>query len=260
MIATKERRAIILQLVTQKNNVTVNELSKRFGVSEVSIRKDLNEMHRTRLLIRTRGGAMRIPATDSAFDQPIDTKEFENAREKAGIGKLAASLIEDGDTILIDSGTTTLEIVKNLHRFKHLTIVTNAINIAIEALKYERFPVILLGGHLRLSSQSVVGPIAESNIKSFYCDKLFLGVDSFNITAGISTPNLEEANLNQTMISMAKETIAVFDYTKCYKRSFAHICAVRELTAIVSDRNFPSKLRSEIKSLGVALHIANLES
>ena len=140
---------------------------------------------------------MRIPATDSAFDQPIDTKEFENAREKAGIGKLAASLIEDGDTILIDSGTTTLEIVKNLHRFKHLTIVTNAINIAIEALKYERFPVILLGGHLRLSSQSVVGPIAESNIKSFYCDKLFLGVDSFNITAGISTPNLEEANLNQ---------------------------------------------------------------
>lgn len=259
MISSKERRATILQLISQKNRVSISELKEMFNVSEVSLRKDLNTMHNARLLTRTRGGAMKIPDTERGYDIPISTKRYENVREKEGIGKLAASLINDGETILLDSGTTTFEIARNLHRFKNLTIVTNAINIALELQKYERFMVILLGGHVRASSLSMVGPLAESNIKSFYCDKLFLGVDSFSVNAGISTPNLEEANLNQTMISMSKEIIAVFDYSKCQKRSFAHICDLEDLDAIVSDRRFPSRLKPVLKKAGVQLHIANLE-
>lgn len=259
MISTQERRAIILQQIAQKNSVTINELKELFNISEVTLRKDLNAMHSAKLLIRTRGGAMKIPDTAKGFDVPISTKKYDNVREKEGIGKLAATLINDGETILLDSGTTTLEIARNLHRFKNLTIVTNAMNIAFELQKYERFTVILLGGHIRPTSLSTVGPIAEANIKSLFCDKLFLGVDSFSITSGVSTPNMEEANLNQTMISMAKEVIAVFDYSKCQKRSFAHICNLEDLDAIVSDRKFPPKLKPEIKKAGVQLYIANLE-
>lgn len=259
MISVKERKATILQLIAQNDNVSVNDLTERFGVSEVSIRKDLNEMHKARLLIRTRGGAMRIPSTDSTFDLSIDTKKYDNVREKIGIGKLAASLIEDGETILLDSGTTTLEIARNLHRFRHLTVVTNAINIANEVLKYEKFAVILLGGHLRMASQSVVGPIAEANLKSFYCDKVFLGVDSFSIDGGVSTPNIDEANLNQTMIGMSKKVIAVFDYSKCNRRSFAHICNTEELDTIVSDKRFPSKMKAELKTMGVEILLTQLE-
>lgn len=259
MISTKERRAIILQRIAQENNVSINELKELFNVSEVTLRKDLNAMHNARLLIRTRGGAMKIPDTAKGFDVPISTKQFDNVREKEGIGKLAATMINDGETILLDSGTTTLEIARNLHRLSNLTIVTNAMNIALELQKYERFTVILLGGHIRPTSLSTVGPIAEANIKSLFCDKLFLGVDSFSITSGISTPNMEEANLNQTMISMAKEVIAVFDYSKCLKRSFAHICNLEDLDAIVSDRRFPSRLKPDVKKAGVQLYIANLE-
>lgn len=259
MVSTKERRAIILQQISKKNSISISELKEIFNVSEVTLRKDLNAMHNARQVIRTRGGAMKIPDIDKGSDIPISTKKFDNVREKEGIGKLAATLINEGETILLDSGTTTLEIARNLQRFKHLTIVTNAMNIALELQKYERFTVILLGGHIRPTSLSTVGPIAEANIKSLFCDKLFLGVDSFSVSTGVSTPNMEEANLNQTMISMAKEVIAVFDYTKCQKRSFAHICSLEDLDAIVSDRRFPSRLKPEIKKAGVQLHIANLE-
>ena len=259
MIPTQERRAMILQLIQQNNRVSIGELQEKFGISEVSLRKDLNIMHNARLLIRTRGGAMKIPDTNRGYDIPISSKKYDNVREKEGIGKLAASLINDGETILLDSGTTTLEIARNLHRFSNLTIVTNAVNIAIELLKYERFMVILLGGHIRETSLSTVGPTAEASLKSFFCDKLFLGVDSFSISNGISTPNLEEANLNQTMISMSKEVIAVFDYSKCQKRSFAHICRLEDIDAIISDKKFPARLRPDVKKAGVRLYIANLD-
>ena len=259
MISTKERRAMILQQVLQKDRVTIDDLKRQFNISEVSLRKDLNTMHDAKLLIRTRGGAMKIPDTENGADIPISTKQFDNVREKEGIGKLAATLINEGETIFIDSGTTTLQIAKNLKRFKNLTVVTNALNVALELLKYETFSIILLGGHIRKTSLSTVGPIAEANLQSFYCDKLFIGVDSFSITDGISTPNLEEANLNQTMISMAKEVIAVFDHSKCRQRSFASICDLDKLNAIVSDKKFPSRLKPELKKAGVKLYIANLE-
>jgi len=170
---------------------------------------------------------------------------------------MAASLIRENETIIIDSGTTTMEIAKNLYDFQNLTIVTNAIDIAPEVSKYNRFNVILLGGHLRGPSLSTVGPLAESVLKVCYCDKLFLGVDSFTIGKGISTPNAEEANINQTMISMAKECIAVFDSSKFDKRSFAFIAHVNDINAIVTDEDIPPKLLSELKKRDIKVHLAS---
>ena len=167
---------------------------------------------------------------------------------------MAATLIQENETIILDSGSTTMEIAKNLHSFKQLTIITNAIDIAIELSKYKRFNVILLGGHLRDSSLSTVGPIAENTLKIFYCDKLFLGVDSFNLERGVSTPNMEEANINQTMITMVKETIAVFDSSKVNKKSFAFIAPVSKLSAIVTDNNMPLDIKTQIKKMGVKLY------
>ena len=150
-----------------------------------------------------------------------------------------------------------MEVAKNLHNFQNLTIVTNAIDIALEVSKYDRFNVILLGGHLRDSSLSTVGPLAESVLKVCYCDKLFLGVDSFTIEKGISTPNIEEANINQTMLSMAKECIAVFDSSKFDKRSFAFIAQVKDIDAIVTDDDIPPKILSELTQRNIKVHIAS---
>jgi len=256
--STKERRAEILQELSKQPEVSVNQLSAMFRVSEVTIRKDLNELKRRNLLTRVRGGALRLPETNLGVDMAIKEKQLFHYREKRAIGKLAASLINENETIILDSGTTTFEIAKNLHNFKHLTIVTNAINIAVELSSYNRFTVILLGGHLRESSLSTVGPLAESTLKIFYCDKLFLGVDSFNLEKGVSTPNIEEANINQTMMSMSKETIAVFDSSKFNKRSFTFIAPVDKMNTVVTDEGIPMDIRIQLKKMHINLQIARL--
>jgi len=255
--SSKERRALILQLLKDSSEVNVSVLSKELKVSEVTIRKDLTELKKRNLLMRVRGGAIRLPEIRLGDDTAIKYKQLINQKEKRAVGKIAASLIKENDTIILDSGTTTLEIAKNLHNFHKLTIITNAINIALELTTYNRFTIILLGGHLRESSTSTVGPIAESNLKVFYCDKLFLGVDSFNMKEGVSTPNIEEANINQTMMAMSKETIAVLDSSKFEKRSFAFIAPVSKIHSVVTDNGIPPEIKSQLKKMNINLYIAN---
>lgn len=255
--STNERRADILQILNQKDRIMISELCERYGLSEVTIRKDLEILKKRNLLFRIRGGAIRIPSTVDGNDLRVEAKRLFYYKQKRAIGRVAASLINENETIIIDSGTTAMEVAKNLHKFQNLTVVTNAIDIALEVSKYNRFNVILLGGHLRESSLSTVGPLAESVLKVCYCDKLFLGVDSFSIEKGISTPNLEEANINQTMISMAKESIAVFDSSKFDKRSFAFIAQVKDINAIVTDDDIPPKILSELTKRNIKVHIAS---
>jgi len=255
--STNERRAEIIQILNQNNKVMISELCEKYGLSEVTIRKDLENLKKRNLLLRIRGGAIRVPSTLSGNDTKVEAKRLFYYKQKKAIGKMAASLINENETIIIDSGTTTMEIAKNLHKLQNLTVVTNAIDIALEVSRYNRFTVILLGGHLRESSLSTVGPLAESVLKVCYCDKLFLGVDSFNIKEGISTPNIEEANINQTMITMAKETIAVFDSSKFNKRSFAFISKITDIDSIVTDDDTPSTILSELKDRNINVFITS---
>lgn len=254
--STRERHAKIINLLSERQEISVKELSDRFAISEVTIRKDLTTLQKRNLLLRTRGGAMRIPVLNNKTDTPIAHKKLYNFQEKRAIGRLAASLIKEGETILIDSGTTTLEIAKNLDKFTNLTIITNALNIAAEVLQYNRFKVILLGGYIRSASQSMVGPFAEATLKNLYCDKLFLGVDSFSIERGISTPDIEEASINQTMISISREVIAVCDYSKFNKRSLVHIANVDQIQTVVTDKAIPSEIKSRLKSMEISCLVA----
>ena len=254
------RRSAILQRLREDSTVTVSQLKEEFGVSEVTIRKDLRILQDRKLLIRVHGGALMESNTNQTEpdEHNFSFKQMVNSREKQAIGKAAAALIKDGDTILIDSGTTALEVVRNLHSFSNLTIVTTSVNAMLEAVKYRRFKVMLLGGLMREASLSVVGPLAESNLKLFYCDKLFLGVDSFSVEAGLSTPNVEEASTNQVMISRAAEVIAVFDSSKVNKRALAFIASVDKLNKIVTDSNFPANMRNQLKSMNVEVETVNV--
>lgn len=256
--STRERRADILQMLNQKEKVMISEFCEKYGLSEVTIRKDLEILKNRNLLLRIRGGAIRIPTmVDDLNDPKVGHKRLFHYKQKQAIGKFAATLINENETILLDSGTTTMQIAKNLHEFESLTIVTNSIDIALEVSNYNRFSVILLGGHLRSASLSTVGPLAETVLKVCYCDKLFLGVDSFSLEKGISTPNIEEANINQTMISMAKQCIAVFDSSKFNKRSFAFIASLKEVDAIVTDDDVPPNELNELRRNDIDTHIVS---
>ena len=253
--SAKERRALILRLLEQKEEVQVTELSRDLGISEVTIRKDLTILQSRHLLLRTRGGAMRKPVENLNEDTTIARKRMFNFKEKERIGAEAVKLIKEGDFIMLDSGTTTLEVAKQLGRFHYLRILTNAMNIATELMNYKRFDVVLLGGNVRVNSLSMVGPLALSVLRNFSGYKLFLGVDSFSIDNGVSTPNLEEALLNQMMIQHADKVIAVFDSSKFNKRSFVHIADAKELDTIITDRALPSGMSAKLRSAGIDVRI-----
>ena len=251
----KERRAYILQLLEQKEEVLVTQLSRDTGISEVTIRKDLTLLQNRHLLIRTRGGAMRKPMENTTEDTTIAKKRMFNFKEKERIGEEAVKMIREGDYIMIDSGTTTMEVAKHLEKFHNLHILTNAMNIATELMRYKRFDVILLGGNVRSNSLSTVGPLALTVLRNFNRYKLFLGVDSFSIENGVSTPNLEEALLNQVMIQQAEKVIAVFDSSKFNKRSYSHIADAKDIDCIITDSAIPAGIIGRLKSAGIEVRV-----
>ncbi|MCR5710791.1 MAG: DeoR/GlpR family DNA-binding transcription regulator [Bacteroidales bacterium] len=255
----EERRSKILNMLHTEGRVQVDQLVETFGVSEVSIRKDLAVLEERKLLVRIKGGAIIIHQGGDFDDLSISRKQQLHTREKQLIGAFAASMVQDGDRIIIDSGTTTMEIAKNLDRLNRLTVITNALDIAITLNNYNRFDVIVLGGTMRAVSHSTVGMISESALKNIFCDKLFLGVDSISIKDGISTPSLEEASLNQAMIGAAKEVIAVFDSSKFGRRTFAHIASLDRITSIVTDSNIAPEFREYLEKSHITLHIVDID-
>ncbi len=247
-MSTIDRRVKILDMINSEGQVAVGELSRIFNVSEVTIRNDLSHLEKKGLLIKTRGGGLKSQRV--GIDQQLNEKAKINSREKLAIGKKAAELIKDNDTIIIDSGTTTVEIAKNINGISNLTVITNALNIASQLIQDE-IKVILLGGILRSSSLSLIGPLGENNIKNFYCDKCFLGVDGIDSQSGIFTPNFEEANLNRLMIEGSKEVIIVTDSSKFKRKSFAHIAPISKVNIIITDSKIPEDEFRNLQSKGI---------
>ncbi|HEY4290508.1 MAG TPA: transcriptional repressor AgaR [Puia sp.] len=247
---TVSRRKKILERIQETGEVLITGLSKEFDVSEVTIRNDLDYLEQKNLLIRARGGAIH---SDShvGIDQRLAEKNKLHTQQKAAIGKMAASLIRDGETVIIDSGSTTVEIVKNLGGIRQLNVITNALNIVNQLMSYTNFNVIIPGGYLRQNSMSLVGPLAENNLHGFYVDKLFLSTDGFDTDHGIYTPNIDEAHLNIAMINIAKDVILVTDSSKFKRKSLALICTIDKLKTVITDRGIPTDDRHKLEAAGI---------
>lgn len=228
----EERRLKIAEIISKDKSISVSELSKLFNVSESTIRRDLHVLEEKGFIQRTHGGA--ILKTGTHYEPAFFEKEEVELEAKRKIGKIAASLIEEGDTILLDSGTTTLEIARNLKNMR-LTVVTNSPLIAIELSKYEDIELIVTGGIQRWRTKALVGPIAEMVIKQFKVDKAFIGTNAISFEDGLMTPDLIEANTKKAMIEVASEVYVVADHTKFGKKSFVKFADLKDITAIITD-------------------------
>ncbi|UNY97289.1 transcriptional repressor AgaR [Zhouia spongiae] len=228
---TAERRSKILELLDIKGQVNVNELSQELGVSEVTIRNDLDKLEKSKLLIRAHGGAFKT----SNIALTVTEKKKINLEVKRLIGKKAASLIEEEESVILDSGTTTFEISNNLNDFKNLTVISNALDIVNNLSKYENLDVFMPGGYLKEFSMSLVGPMAERNFRQLFCNKLFLGVDAIKPDLGVFTHHMEEAYLNQIMIDIAEEVIVVADSSKFKRSGLAFICSFEKIDKLITD-------------------------
>ncbi|RKD32078.1 DeoR/GlpR family DNA-binding transcription regulator [Thermohalobacter berrensis] len=250
----EERKIKILDRLDKQGKVRVKELSKLYNVSEATIRRDLQELEERGMIKRTHGGAVLTEHTK--FEPTFLEKEDKFHEEKEAIGKLAASLIEDGDTIAIDSGTTTLEIAKNI-KAKNLTIVTNSLDIAYEIGKRSDIEVVITGGMMRWKTRAMVGPIADNTIKNLRVDKVFLGTNGICIKKGITTPNLIEAQTKRALLKIASQAIVVCDHTKFNQVSFAKIADINEVDIIITDNKLPSKLLDKYKEQDIEIMISN---
>jgi DeoR family transcriptional regulator, aga operon transcriptional repressor len=228
-----ERRNHLLKLILRDGRVLVSEMSDALGISRITIRKDLDYLESKGLVLRTHGGAL-TPQESTLQDPTLQEKEQKQLKEKQHIAKAAASLVEDGHCVLLDSGTTTTAIARELRRFSHLTIITNAVNIATE-LAGTDFEVILTGGTLRKNSFSLVGPLAEEVLSEMHADILFLGVDGFDAKIGPMTPNVLESRVNRAMVKAAKRVVAVCDSTKFMRRSLALIVPPKAIHTVITD-------------------------
>jgi DeoR family transcriptional regulator of aga operon len=254
--STVSRRAKILEELDAKGQVTVSDLSEKYSISTVTIRNDLAHLEKQNMLIRARGGAIKVKYYRLEIDPSVSEKQKEFLKEKQKIAKAAIKLIDDGDTIVLDSGSTTSEVAKSLEQFKNLTIITNALNIASILSEYDDFNVFMSGGVLRKRSLSLIGALAGENFKNFYCDKLFLGVDGFDTLHGLSTPNTEEAYVNSIMIGMAKKVIVVTDSRKFLRRRFAFIAPISKIHTVVTDSGIREEDKARLKNHGIELIIA----
>jgi len=250
---TVERRSKIIDKIDNEGKVKVSDLSKLLNVSEVTIRNDLDQLEKKNLLVRAYGGAMKFQRAGIDYELGVKSKKYRV--QKIAIGKKAAELIKDGDTIILDSGTTTLEIAKNLFNFSNLTVITNSLNIAGQLVELPDIKVIMLGGTLRRKSLSLVGTTAAESLKNYYCDKVFIGVDGIATEYGISTPNIDEAHLNNIMISNSREVIVVTDSSKFKKRSFTYIAPITKVNVIVTDSKIPQDEKLILEKYNIQLYI-----
>jgi DeoR family transcriptional regulator of aga operon len=246
----EERRRVIREMVEAKGSVTVDELASHFNISKVSIRSDLRVMDSLGILVRSRGGALVIRDGE---DLPINIKENLHRAQKLRIAEEAVKQIVDGETIILDSGSTTAEIAKQIRsmKFNSINVITNALNIAVLLANTSHVNLIMLGGVLRANSFSLSGPQAERALEGLYADRLFLGVDSIDPEIGLMTPHLLEAQLNAQMIKISRKVIAVADSSKLMRRNLSVIARMEQIDTLITDKAAQADLVALFTATGV---------
>lgn len=253
MSTLAERHQFILSKLKKEGKVNVLDLCRDLNVSSVTIRKDLKQLEDKHLLYRTHGGG--TSSNPYTVDRPVNEKEKIRAEEKMDIGAAAAKLVEPNDCIIIASGTTVLSLARNIKPQGTLTVITAALNVAMELNHYPEIEVLVLGGVLRKSSSSATGMYAEKVLDDFSCSKLFLGVDGIDPDFGLTTTHIQEAQLNRKMIAASQKTIVLADSSKFGKRGFGRICGLEDVEQVITDKGISDHMLETLKGLGIEVTI-----
>lgn len=253
-----ERRKLIFELVQQSGTVTVTELCQRFDVSDMTIRRDLTALDREGLLRRVHGGA--VNSGGRSYEPPYLLRSHKNVKAKKAIGRKAAEMIYDGDSIALDVGTTTLEIAGALAERRNLTIITASLPIANEIVSSyslnNDFRLILTGGTLRPGELSMVGHFAKEMYRNLHVDKAFLGIGGISLDDGLTEYNLEDALVKRVLLASASQKVLVADGSKFGKTTFASVGALADIDTIVTDASAPEAIIKAIQDEGIQVIIA----
>ena len=253
---TSSRRERIVALLREQNSVQIPELAELFAVSTQTVRKDLNFLDSKGVCTRSPGGALLRLGALSPTEEAIDVRRRRHAEEKSRIGKAAAALVNGGESILLDSGTTTLQVARHLHIAQPLVVVTNDVGIMNELAAREAVQLVFLGGTLRRRNLSFYGTQTERALDGLHVDKLFLAADGFDTEKGVTTHYEPEALLNRLMCRAAREIIVVTDSSKLGRVCLHKILDTRGIGRLVTDAGIGAATREELTRCGVEVIVA----
>lgn len=238
-----DRRKKIAELLTENGSVTVVELSELFEVNAETVRRDLQKMEKDKQLVRTYGGAYVIGSVHA--DIPVFIREVTYREGKEQIGKLCADMIHNGDTIILDSSTTSLHIAENIKGRQKVVVLTNAVKVALKLADAKGIKVISTGGTLRGSSLSFVGQVAVNSLNGFYADKAFVSCTGVDLENGITDSSEEEAVVRIKMLERAKQKILIADNTKFGHTAFVQIAKLDMIDCVVTDQPLADEWETE---------------
>lgn len=251
------RRSRVLEQIKMHGKISIQEIIEETGCSEATARRDLDMLEKSGQIIRTIGGAVyEGTLTQSAVELPFADKRFFQRQEKERIAEEAAKLVEEGDIVCLTGGTTTFFIARALKRFRNITIVTNAVNIAADLADSDGIQVVVIGGIMRAKSYELSGPLAESVINKINITKMFLGVDGVSLEHGFTTHSELEARIAQLLIGRSRHVYAVFDQSKLEKSALFTIIPLSLARGVIMNEQPKSWFQQACQENHVALHVA----
>jgi DeoR family transcriptional regulator of aga operon len=246
---TPERQRQILSLLSRQGRLRVAEIVEQFAISEATARRDLEALASQGKAQRVHGGVIAIEQAPPEL--PILQREGEQADEKALIGKAAAELIADGETVFLGSGTTVLETAKNLRERKNLTVITNSLPVLNMLAGIKEITVIALGGVLRDSELSFIGHITEQALSEIRADKVIIGIRAISLEQGLTNDYLQETLTDRAILKTGRDVIVVADHTKCGVVSMAFVAPLTSMQKLVTDRKTSREFVSALKVRGI---------
>ena len=249
VISAEQRRTGIIERVREAGKVRISDLSRQYGVSEVSIRKDLELLEKQGYLNRIHGGAVSV--NKSYINMDLDERFTTNSASKIELARAVASLVTDNDTIMLNAGTTLLYVLRAIQSKKNISIVTNSIQNAIEAISYESFNVILLGGQIDKKYQFTYGTDTLNQLDQYHATKCILSLDGINSTTGLSLYYASETDVINKMITSAGEVIVAADNSKLGKNTFTRVAPLSCVDKIVTNKNGNSSELEKIRKMGI---------
>jgi DeoR/GlpR family transcriptional regulator of sugar metabolism len=255
-MAAHERHKVILEWITNQGSVSIADLCSYFGVSDMTIRRDLSALEHAGLLRRIHGGA--VSARGRSYEPPVLARVNEAHDAKQAIGQFAATLVREGHSIALDIGTTTLELARNLLHLRNITVLTNCLPIANLLVDQPGIQLILCGGIVRPGEHSLIGPIAEDTFSRFFIDTAFIGIGGVDLEAGLTEYNLDDAEVKRHMITNCQRCILLADSRKFGLKTFARVAPLTAVHEIVTDGGLSENYREALAKQNIIVHTVDI--
>jgi DeoR family transcriptional regulator of aga operon len=252
-LSTMERQDELRRFIQQHNRATVNEIAEHFSVSVATVRRDIEALAERGEIQRFHGGAMAL--RQAPPELPALQREIEQSEEKKRIGRAAATLIKDRETVFISSGTTALEVARNLRSHHNLTVITNSL-LVVNELIGSNIEVVGLGGVLRHTEMSMIGHITEQALAGVHAHKIILGIRALDIERGLTNDYLPETVTDRAILGLGGDVIVVADHTKCGYVSTVSLAPITAVNILVTDTKTPPEFVKELQTKGIEVIIA----